>query len=87
MGVCLAPPVTASLPNSPARSRRCAVRWKYLAAAYAPAGQLDDAEWEREEVLISNPQFSLQNIERAFPFKDPKDREHFITGLRKAGFS
>jgi TolB-like protein len=59
----------------------------WLAAAYAQAGQLDDAEWQREEVLISNPQFSLQNIERAFPFKDPRDREHFMAGLRKAGFS
>jgi TolB-like protein len=59
----------------------------WLAAAYARAGQLGDAEWQREEVLISNPQFSLQKIERAFPFKEVKDRDHFMGALRKAGFS
>jgi uncharacterized protein HemY len=59
----------------------------WLAAAYARAGQVDDADWQREEVLISNPEFSLQKIERAFPFKEAKDREHFMGALRKAGFS
>ncbi len=57
----------------------------WLAAAYAQAGHIDDAEWEIEEVLMMNPDFSLQTIAEAFPFKRPDDQVHFLDGLRKAG--
>ena len=57
----------------------------WLAAAYAQAGHIDDAEWEIEEVLLMNPDFSLQTIAEAFPFKRPDDQVHFLDGLRKAG--
>ncbi len=57
----------------------------WLAATYAQAGLIDDAEWEIEEVLMMNPDFSLQTIAEAFPFKSPDDRDHFLDGLRKAG--
>ena len=46
-----------------------------------------NAEWEVEEVRIINPDFSLTHMQQAFPFKDPADREHFMQGLRMAGFS
>jgi TolB-like protein/DNA-binding winged helix-turn-helix (wHTH) protein len=58
----------------------------WLAAAYAQSGNIEDAEWEMGEVLLSNPDFRLDNLKRAFPFSDPADLEHFMEGLRKAGF-
>ncbi|WP_193369405.1 winged helix-turn-helix domain-containing protein [Pelagibius marinus] len=59
----------------------------WLAASYAQAGRMDDADWEAEQVRILNPDFSLAAITEAFPFKDPVDRDHFVAALRKAGFS
>ncbi|MCG8094213.1 MAG: hypothetical protein JAZ17_11415 [Candidatus Thiodiazotropha endolucinida] len=59
----------------------------WLAAAYAYAGKLDDASWEVDQVLTINPDFSLERIKETYPFKDDADRDHFIAGLRLAGFS
>lgn len=59
----------------------------WLAAAYAQARRDVDAGWEVEQVLANNPEFSLERIRQAFPFKDPEDLEHLLDGLRKAGFT
>lgn len=58
----------------------------WLAAAYAKAGQLDDARWEAEQVMTLNPAFSIDRIAKAFPFSEPGDLEIFLSGLRLAGF-
>jgi adenylate cyclase len=59
----------------------------WLAAAYAQAGKIGEAEWQAEQLLIDDPEFTVGRIERVFPFSDPKDLEHFLDGLRKAGLS
>lgn len=59
----------------------------WLAASYAQAGRMDDAEWEVEQVRTLNPEFSVSALLDAFPFKDVRDRDRFIDGLRKAGLS
>ena len=59
----------------------------WLAAAYAQAGAIDEAEWEADQVLTLNPDFSLQRMEKSLPFKDAKDLRHFTDGLRMAGLS
>ncbi len=41
------------------------------AAALALAGDVDQAEWEATELRVLNPEFSLQRLAFAFPFKDP----------------
>jgi hypothetical protein len=56
-----------------------------VAAAYVRSGRQDDANWEAEQVLALNPDFSLQCIRQAFPFNDPADMERFLDGLRIAG--
>jgi TolB-like protein/DNA-binding winged helix-turn-helix (wHTH) protein/Tfp pilus assembly protein PilF len=57
----------------------------WLAASFAQAGKLDDAEWEAEQVKVLNPQFSIAAIQKSYPFKDIADRQRFLEGLRKAG--
>lgn len=57
----------------------------WLAAAYAQAGDIDEAQWEADQVLTLNPEFSLRHMQQTFPFKHSTDREHFLLGLRKAG--
>lgn len=57
----------------------------WLAAAYAQAGMKDDAEWEVEQVLTTNPQLSMERIRSSYPFTNSSDLEHFVAGLIKAG--
>jgi adenylate cyclase len=72
--------------------RECASRlpnlqWPhlFLAAAYAQAGQLEEARAEAAEVLRVNPAFTIDSWKRLAVHKDPKDAEHRLEGLRKAG--
>lgn len=59
----------------------------WLAAALAHAGRIEEAKWEVEQVLALNPDFSLAAIADVFPFKNKADADHFLEGLRKAGFT
>jgi len=72
--------------------RECASRlpdlqWPHvmLAGAYAQAGQLEEARAEAAEVLRINPGFTIEIYKRLAVHKDPKDTEHRLDGLRKAG--
>jgi hypothetical protein len=53
--------------------------------AYAQLGQLEEARYEAAEVLRINPGFTIESWKRLVVDKDPKDAEHQIDGLRKAG--
>jgi Flp pilus assembly protein TadD len=57
----------------------------WLAAAYAQAGEIEEAEWEVDQILMLNPEFSFQRMQQAFPFKDPVHLERLVDGLQKAG--
>jgi TolB-like protein/DNA-binding winged helix-turn-helix (wHTH) protein len=57
----------------------------WIAATYAQAGFLDDAQWEATELLALNPELSLDNVTQDFPFKDQHHMDNFLNGLRKAG--
>jgi adenylate cyclase len=67
--------------------RRPNVQWPHvwLAAAYAQLEELEEARAEAAEVLRINPGFTIEGRRRFFAFKDPKDIEHLIDGMRKAG--
>ncbi len=56
-----------------------------LAAAYAQSGQLQEARAETAEVQRIDPGFTIERAKHLVVYKDPKDAEHFIDGLRKAG--
>ena len=57
----------------------------WLAATYAQLGLMDEAEWEAEEVLALDPDFSLRHIVKGLPFKNPAHLETVVGALRKAG--
>lgn len=59
----------------------------WLAATYAQSGDIDNANWEAEQVLSSNPDFTVTRMEESFHFKDPSELKHFTDGLRLAGFN
>src|SRR5262249_7006958 len=67
-------------------SRQPRLQWPHvtLACAYAQSGQLEEARGEAAEVLRINPSFTIEGIKRLLVYKDPKDTEHILDGLRKA---
>ncbi|SRR6266446_142598 len=74
----LARECTSRLPN---------LQWPHLslAAAYAQSEQFEEARAEAAEALRINPGFTIERWKRLAVYKDPKDVEHRIDGLRKAG--
>jgi TolB-like protein/DNA-binding winged helix-turn-helix (wHTH) protein/cytochrome c-type biogenesis protein CcmH/NrfG len=57
----------------------------WLAAAYAGAGRIEEAQWEVEELMALNPGFSLEHVRSVYPVRDPAQLERLIADLRKAG--
>jgi adenylate cyclase len=68
-------------------SRDPIAQWSYvgLACAYAQLGQLEEARAAAAEVLRINPSFTIESSKPTLVYKDPKDLEHEIDGIRKAG--
>jgi len=56
-----------------------------VASVYAQSRQLEDARAEAADVLRVNPAFTIERYKRLVVHKDPKDAEHRLDGLRKAG--
>jgi tetratricopeptide (TPR) repeat protein len=61
---------------------------RVLAAAYAQLGRIDEAQNETKIILAAEPNTSLKRIGEndTLVWKKLSDREHFIEGLRLAGF-
>jgi adenylate cyclase len=57
----------------------------FLAIAYAQLGQVEGASAEAAEVLRINPGCTIEQSMRFNICKNPKDAEHLIDGMRKAG--
>jgi len=60
------------------------LRWM-LAASYAQAGQLEDAEWQAEELQMLGFEGTLAMIVETTPIQDPGYLSLYEEGLRKAG--
>lgn len=56
----------------------------WLAAAYAMNGDLDEAQWQMEQIALSNPEFSIDKQAKAFPFKNEADLQRFVSALKRA---
>jgi adenylate cyclase len=57
----------------------------WLAASYVRAGQQDDAEWETEQIQMTNPAETLEHTRKSVPISDPVLLEKFLGDLRQAG--
>lgn len=56
-----------------------------LAACYGHLGRIDEAKAAWAEMLTINPDFSLAQRERVLPYKDARDFQRIVDGLKKAG--
>jgi adenylate cyclase len=56
-----------------------------LAGTYSLLGRDDEAHAEAEEVLRTNPKFSLKSFAKMLPFKNQTLIDRFIEALRKTG--
>lgn len=59
----------------------------FLAASYALADRVGDAEWEVAELLVANPGFALERIRDFVPYETPTDLERSVAALEKAGLT
>ena len=66
------------LPNSPNP-------YVMLAYTYAEMGRLEDARAAAKALLERNPDFTLEQQAKQTPYKDVRELERTIEGLRKAG--
>ena len=59
---------------------------RFLAGSLAQLGRFDEARAEVALFLVTNPNFTIRHFSMTQPFRDDATREHFVEGLRKAGF-
>jgi TolB-like protein/DNA-binding winged helix-turn-helix (wHTH) protein/Tfp pilus assembly protein PilF len=57
----------------------------HLAASYAGAGRLEDAEWEVEEVKELSPHESISLLKATHPIKNAQAMQRLVQDLRTAG--
>ena len=57
----------------------------HLAASYARAGRIDDAEWEVQEIQTLSPTETVAQFRNTHPVKDPDLMRMLVEDLRKAG--
>ena len=57
----------------------------YLAASYVRLGQLDDAEWEVEQVQVNNSLITHSHLKRTLSIENPAQKAAFLDDLRQAG--
>jgi len=58
-----------------------------LTACYIRLGHEDLAKKHLKEVFRLNPNFTLENMRRLNPYKDPNHLEHIMSALREAGLN
>ena len=56
-----------------------------LAAAYAQANRIDDANWMIDQLLAHHPKVTRTRLLDAFPYRDDSHLQQLLEGLHKAG--
>lgn len=59
----------------------------FLAAAYAADQNLEEAAWQIEEIRTLDPDFTLGDVERGAPIRDPRYKQRLLRDLERAGLS
>jgi len=62
------------------------IGWRSLANALGQLGRLDEAREALEQFLARTPGFSEQTTRSVLPFRDEAVFQHWLEGLRKAGW-
>jgi adenylate cyclase len=57
----------------------------FLAVLYAERGLEEEARAEGERALRLSPRASLEGLRQSLPYKNEKDLERFLAGMRKVG--
>jgi adenylate cyclase len=57
----------------------------YLVGCHANLGHTQEAAEYRNKTLALEPGFNLTSFAKVFPYRDPKDLNRFIDGLRLGG--
>ena len=58
---------------------------RLLASSYGQLGRVKEAATELKELLLLMPGMTADDVRRQVPFREPRDMERYIDGLRKAG--
>lgn len=74
-----------ALESARARNENAVPVRLHLAAAYARAGRLDDAQWEVEELQLISPTDTIAHFRNTHPISDPALMQELVVDLRKAG--
>jgi adenylate cyclase len=59
--------------------------YRLLAASHALLGQLQEARYHADQVLLAHPEFSLEHWQTVPPDRNKETVERFVEGLRRAG--
>jgi tetratricopeptide (TPR) repeat protein len=59
----------------------------WLAAIYGHQGRIEEARAEWDKALAVNPNYSLDERIKTWPYRNPADRERVVEGLRQAGLA
>jgi len=57
----------------------------FLAATYIKLDRLDDAQWEIEQVQVSAPEFTREQLARSIPIQDESELNLLLNDLKLAG--
>jgi adenylate cyclase len=57
----------------------------FMAASLVHLGQVEDARWEVQEILVLEPGLTLAKLPGIAPYKDPKVLDSLVSALRTAG--
>ena len=59
--------------------------YKPIVCCLGHLGKPEEAAIYIEELLKLDPEFSIEQVTKVYPFQRDKDRNHYVDGLRKAG--
>ena len=67
------------------RSPDSLINHRSLAAIYVLLDRQEEARAEAKKILAIDPNFSVERVSKAWPYKNPADLKFFADALRKAG--
>jgi adenylate cyclase len=73
------------LQNALERNETAHMSRLFLAASYIRLLNLEDAEWEIEQIKIQSPETTITSLASTLPYEDKAQMQAFLADLKKAG--